>query len=860
VSLDDAGDTPILREYRAVKERHPDAIVLARLGDFFELFGEDAERAAPILGVALTGRAFGNAGRLPMCGVPVHALTGYLRRLLDAGQRAVLWDQVEEPNGRGLVRREVTRVLSAGMVLEDAFLDPARAVRCVAIAPLHGRVGLAALEASTGDLQLCELAGGLDTAALAEECERLAAAELLLPEGCEAPASLVPGAVRTALPPPLFDPARADERIREATGTASLRGLGVEDLPAACAAAGAALAYCERSRIAVAPGWLRVRPRALGVVMRLDPPTRRNLELLGPLGGSGPGLLQLVDRTRTAMGARLLRSRLQEPLLEVGAITARLDAVAALAGEPERRDRLGVALAGVRDLERLVGRCVQRLASPRDLAAVRAACEALPRVAAATPGGAGTLLAAAAAGCTVPDGLAARLAEVLVDDPPAHARDGGAVRPGADPELDSLLAAGEGARAYLAGLEDTERARTGIRSLRVGYNRVFGYYLEVPNAHRDSVPDDYVRKQTLVGAERYITPALKEQEAIVLGVRERAVARELEVLEGCTALVAGHSAALLAAAGCVAEIDVTRALAETADELGWSRPEVDGSTVLEIEAGRHPLVERSLPTGAFVANDCALDGDTTPIVILTGPNMAGKSTYLRQVALITLLAQVGSFVPARRARIGVCDRIFTRVGAHDDLSAGLSTFMVEMTETAAILNTASPRSLVILDEIGRGTSTYDGLSIAQAVVEHLGEAPQLRCRTLFATHYHELTALAARIPRVRNARVEVVEEGESVTFLHRIVEGGADRSYGIHVARLAGIPGGVVARARELLAELESARPLGPRTPPSAQLALPLPAAPHPVVEEIGRIDLDGITPLAALNKLAEWRQRVGAT
>jgi len=860
VSLDDAGDTPILREYRAVKERHPDAIVLARLGDFFELFGEDAERAAPILGVALTGRAFGNAGRLPMCGVPVHALTGYLRRLLDAGERAVLWDQVEEPNGRGLVRREVTRVLSAGMVLEDAFLDPARAVRCVALAPLPGRVGLAALEASTGDLQLCELAGGLDTSALAEECERLAAAELLLPEGCEAPATLVPRAVRSSLPGPLFDPVRAAERLREATGTASLRGLGVEELPAACAAAGAALAYCERSRIDVTAGWLRVRPRALGAVMRLDPPTRRNLELLGPLGGAGPGLLQLVDRTRTAMGARLLRGRLQEPLLDVAAIDARLDAVGALTSDRRRRDGLGAALSGVRDLERLVGRCVQRLASPRDLAGVRAACEALPRVAAAIAGGSGAVLAEAAAGCAAPDGLAERLAEVVVDDPPAHAREGGAVRPGADAELDSLLAAGEGARTYIAGLEEEERRRTGIRSLRVGYNRVFGYYLEVPNAHRELVPADYVRKQTLVGAERYITPALKEQETIVLGVRERAVAREVEVLEACTALVAGHAPALLAAAGCVAEIDVTRALAETADELGWARPDVDGSTDLEIEAGRHPLVERSLATGAFVANDCALDGGTTPIVILTGPNMAGKSTYLRQVALIALLAQVGSFVPARRARIGVCDRIFTRVGAHDDISAGMSTFMVEMTETAAILNTATPRSLVILDEIGRGTSTYDGLSIAQAVVEHLGEAPQLRCRTLFATHYHELTALAARLQRVRNARVEVVEEGESVTFLHRIVEGGADRSYGIHVARLAGIPGGVVARARELLAELESARPLGPRTPPSAQLALPLPAAPHPVVEELGRIDLDGLTPLAALNKLAEWRGRVGAT
>ncbi len=495
VTLDDAGETPILREYRAVKEQHPDAIVLARLGDFFELFGEDAERAAPVLGVALTGRAFGNAGRLPMCGVPVHALTGYLRRLLDAGMRAVLWDQVEEPSGRGLVRRDVTRVLSAGMVLEDAFLDPARAVRCVALAPLPGRVGLAALEASCGDLQLCELAGGLDSAALAEECERLATAELLLPEGAEVPATLAPRAVRTMLPRSLFDPVRAGERLREATGTASLRGLGVDGLHAACAAAGAALAYCERSRIATGGGWLRVRPRALGAVMRLDPPARRNLELLASLGGTGSGLLQLLDRTRTAMGARLLRSRLQEPLVDVGPIDNRLDAVAALVEEREARHRLGGALAAVRDLERLVARCVQRLASPRDLAAVRAACTALPRVGAATPGGGGRLLDEAAAGCAAPDGIAERLAAVLVDDPPAHARDGGSVRPGADAELDTLLAAGEGARTYIAGLEEEERRRTGIRSLRVGYNRVFGYYLEVPNAHRDSVPAGYVRSR-----------------------------------------------------------------------------------------------------------------------------------------------------------------------------------------------------------------------------------------------------------------------------------------------------------------------------------------------------------------------------
>jgi DNA mismatch repair protein MutS len=492
---------------------------------------------------------------------------------------------------------------------------------------------------------------------------------------------------------------------------------------------------------------------------------------------------------------------------------------------------------------------------------VRAACDALPEcvdaVATLVDADAGEL-AAAILDSRAPEGLAGHLHATLVDEPPATARDGGAVRKGADTELDSLVAAGSGARTFIATLEERERERTGIRSLKVGYNRVFGYYIEVPNAHGDSVPADYVRKQTLVGCERYITPQLKEQETVVLNARERSLAREAELLRECSQCVAGHADALLRAAGAAAVLDVAQSLACVADEESWVRPDVDDSVRLDVGDGRHPLVERSLRAGEFVPNDIALDAEAAQVVILTGPNMAGKSTYLRQTALIVLLAQVGSFVPASTARVGVCDRIFTRVGAQDDLAAGLSTFMVEMAETAAILNAATRRSLVILDEIGRGTSTYDGLSIAQAVVEHIHDAPHLRCRTLFATHYHELTALAERLPRARNARVEVVEEGDHVTFLHRIVPGGADRSYGIHVARLAGVPGSVLVRARQLLAELEAQRPLGPVPAVADQLALPLPApALHPVVDELGQLDLDGLSPLAALNKLAEWRQRI---
>jgi DNA mismatch repair protein MutS len=858
IDLDAPGATPVLQQYRAVKAEYPDAIVMARLGDFYEMFGTDAQEAAPILGVALTGRGFGAAGRVPMCGVPHHASTTYIRRLLEAGRRVALWDQVGEVVAGKLVRREVTRVLSPGTATDSEYLDESRVARCVALHSDGGRTGIAALDTAGGELLLTEVAGGWDAAALREECERLDVAEVLVADdGTELPPGLLPGTVRTVLPPAFFDASRARDRLRGVTGAHALDGLGVDGLDRAVCAAGAVLAYCERARLTLSAGFVHVRRRGEGATMRLDAQTRRNLELLTPLGGSGASLATLLDRTRTPMGARLLRARLLEPLTEPLLILARHDAVDALLDAPRMRDTLGEALAAVRDLERLVARCVQRTASPRDLGAIRQACAALPAVQdILSPVTAGELMAAAAR-CVAPDGLSAHLRDLLVDDPPATARDGGCIRPGADAELDDLVAAGADARAWIAALEGGERQRSGIGSLKVGYNRVFGYYIEVPNAHRDTVPPDYVRKQTLVGAERYITADLKERESTVLGGRERALAREHQLLAELTAEVAGHAATLLDAAQAVALIDVHRSLACVAADEGWVRPLVDASGVLDVDKGRHPLVERALGAGRFVPNDCRLDA-AERIVVLTGPNMAGKSTYLRQVALITLLAQVGSYVPATRARIGVCDRIFTRIGAQDDLSGGLSTFMVEMAEAAAILRQATSRSLVILDELGRGTSTYDGMSIAQAVVEHLHEAPHLNCRTLFATHYHEMTALAQRLPRVRNARVDVLEEGDGITFLHRIVPGGADRSYGIHVARLAGMPAGVLVRARQLLADLERERPVagsGADTPDQLSLGIVAPPQ-HPVVEELAQLDIEGLTPLAALNKLAELRER----
>ncbi len=858
LDLETAGDTPILREYRAVKADHPDAIVLARLGDFFEMFGDDAEVAAPILGVQLTGRGFGAAGRLPMCGVPHQAISQHIRKLLDAGQRVAIWDQVGEVVSGRLVRRAVTRVLSPGMVVEADLLEPSAVSRCVALFGSHGRVGIAAFDPNTQHLELFEVDGDLGSAVVADELARLDASELLVEDTTPIPPALAALAPLTPLAAAVFDTTRAEERMRRATGAVSLDGLGVAAVPAALRAAGAVLAYCERAHIVISQELLRIAIRTPEGAMRLDAHTRANLELFTRLGERGTSLLQLLDATRTPMGTRMLRARLQEPLTEVDPIERRLDSIQALLDARDGRRHLREALAGMRDLERLVARCVQGMATPRDLGAVRDTCAALDVTGTAARAiTAGAEISDAAEGCRAPDGLRERLDALLCDELPASASDGGTIRPGADSDLDNLRAAGSTARTYLAALETSERERTGIRSLRVGYNRVFGYFIEVPNAHRDRVPDDYARKQTLAGAERFITPDLKEHEAIVLHARERAVAREQELLAGAAADVAIHARALADAAAAAATLDVAQSLATVAEEQHWVRPAIDASSTLRIIGGRHPLVERTLGPGRFVPNDVHLDDDAR-IVVLTGPNMAGKSTYLRQAASIVLLAQIGSYVPATEATIGVCDRIFTRIGAHDDLSGGLSTFMVEMAETAAILRQATERSLVILDEIGRGTSTYDGVSIAQAVVEHLHDAPQLNCRTLFATHFHELTVLATHLPRVRNARVEVVEQGADITFLHRIVPGGADRSYGVHVAKLAGIPGGVLVRARQLLAAQERDRPLvGNGEHGSDQLTLSITdAAPNPVVTELASLDLDGMTPIAALNKLAELHER----
>ena len=764
-----------MRQYREAKEKHPGGILLFRLGDFYEIFFDDAKIAAPIMGVLLTSRPLGKTGRAPMCGVPHHAWQAYVGKLLRAGHKVVICDQVEAASKNKLVRRDVTRVLTPGTVVEDAYLEPSRPNYLVAAWSKGLEAGIAACEVSTGELLLCQLPKDR----LMNELERLAPAELL-------------------------------------------------------------------TQTRVLPGSFTVTTYSPDASMPLDAATVRNLEL--------PALVQLIDRTSTPVGARQLRSWLGAPLRDAESIELRLAAVDELVNDPGLRDRLHGVLKPVGDLERLLSRAASGHATPRELVGLRRSLEAIPAVVEAL-GSCSALVTRELAGrITAAPELANTLARALVEDPPATIREGGVVRPGFDADLDAISDGSRSARDWIGKLETAERRRSGIRSLKVGFNRVFGYYIEVSHANTASLPDDYVRKQTLTGGERYITPELKEKEAVVLSAQERIAARELEILRDLGLAVAAAGPPLRETAQATGTVDALLSFAVAASEHAWHRPEVNAGTQLSIKGGRHPLVETSLPAGVFVANDLELDPDRAQIVILTGPNMAGKSTYLRQAAMIVLLAQCGSFVPADRAVIGLADRVFTRVGAHDDISAGMSTFMVEMTETAYILNHATRSSLVIFDEVGRGTSTYDGVSIAQAVVEHLHDAPKLGCRTLFATHYHELTALAERLPRVRNQRVEVLEEGDTVRFLHRVVPGGADRSYGIHVAAVAGLPSGVIARARDVLGELERQRPL---EPPELQLGLPIEVAPDAVRQELEAIDPASLSPLEALQKLYQLRAKL---
>jgi len=863
----------MFRQWRKAKERVPDAVLLFRMGDFYEMFAEDAEIASEVLEIALTARE--SAGRkVPMCGVPYHSIERYIPRLLDAGLRVAICEQMSDPKKTPkLVDRDVIRVITRGTALEEFLLDgrSSNYLAAVGRASVVGPFGLAWVDISTGEFRAAEVPGGCG--ALVDEIKRLAPAEVVVPESLAAELALDgslpgPGAPTVSV---FEDPVRFETAAQELCchfGVSSLLGFGIEDRHAAVEAAAVALRYLSKTRLDLAGNVRGISLRQPEDVLVLDASTQRNLELVRPLRGDGTHgtLLEVLDRTRTLPGGRLMRKWILEPLRDPTAINARLDAVEHLVSHSLLRRDLADALTDVRDLERLTSRATTGTASPRDLAAVRSTLEALPALISILDGDVPSLLAVVRDTLDPIADLRDLLASGLVDGPPLSARDGGVIRDGYDAELDELRGLASGGREWIAELETAEREATGIQSLKVGYNSVFGYYLEVTHANVERVPERYIRKQTLRNAERYVTPELKAMEERIVSAQERMAELEYELFLALRRGVASQAERLLATAGAAATLDVLTALAEVAAANDYGRPSVDDGDAITITAGRHPIVERLAAPGGFVPNDTELTCDGTQIAIVTGPNMAGKSTYLRQSALIVLMAQMGSFVPAREAGIGAVDRIFTRVGAHDDLASGQSTFMVEMTETANILHNATRRSLVILDEIGRGTSTFDGLSIAWSVVEHLHNA--IGAKTLFATHYHQLNALADDLARVRNYRVLVREEGESMVFIRRIAPGGTDRSYGIQVGRLAGLPQAVVERAKQVLWSLEGQDvragapaervPLPSPQAAPGQLSLFGEAAADPRVEYVERLkalDVDNMTPVQALTLLHDLRR-----
>jgi DNA mismatch repair protein MutS len=860
--------TPMLRQYQAIKRDHAEVILLFRLGDFYEMFGEDAKVASKVLDLTLTSREIGKGRRLPMCGVPHHAVDRYLARLIAAGHKAAICDQMEDPGkAKGLVKREVTRILSAGTLVEEHLLDERRANYLASVAVQDGRIGLAAVESSTGEFTTTELT----REQLGDELSRIGPAEVVVSPEAAQDAGLMEAVAKSCncetstLDGDAFLLETPREVLTKHFSTNSLRGFGCEEMPAAIAAAAGAIRYLQQMQKSAVEQVRALRTYSPSQFMVLDAATRRNLELTASLrdGSRANTLLWVLDDTRTPMGARLLRQWLLAPLLEVAAINARLDGVEGFRGDELLRAQVRDLLTQVRDMERIVARAAAGTAHARDLLGLRDSLRALPEVAEALSRAKTDALNALGAQIdTLPD-LLDLLERSIADDPPLGLREGGLIRPGYSADLDELRRAGTEGKEWIASLQEKERRRTGIKSLKVGFNQVFGYYLEVSKSNLGAVPADYIRKQTMTNGERFITPDLKEWEAKVLGAQEKICDLEYELFAGVRAEVAQRAARVQQSAQALAQADVLASFAEVAARNHFVRPEVHEGDSIEIEGGRHPVVELTLTDERFVPNGARLDCTENQLLIITGPNMAGKSTYLRQVALVALMAQVGSFVPADSAKIGLVDRIFTRVGASDDLATGQSTFRVEMNEAANILHNATRRSLIILDEIGRGTSTFDGLSIAWAVAEYIHNSPRMGAKTLYATHYHHLNELADTLPRVKNYRIAVKEEGDRVVFLRKIVPGGTDRSYGIQVARLAGLPHEVIERAKEVLWTLEQSNSVGQigpkrgeslRVPPPApvvQLTLFEPVA-NPLVDELAALDVDGMTPLQALMKLSE--------
>lgn len=860
----------MMRQYDEAKRACPGALLLFRMGDFYEMFHDDAKTAAKVLGLSLTSRDKGE-NATPMAGFPYHQLDGYLAKLLSQGYKAAVCEQVEDPKkAKGLVRREVTRIVTPGTVTDEALLDPREPNYLAAVAP-GDPAGVAWVDLSTGRF----VAAGFTPALLHDQLARIAPAECLLAEEADKlPDHLSQNTLITRRPDWAFAANSTEECLAKHFRMNSLDGFGFTDSAEdrqAIRAAGAILDYLSETQKASLDHIDRLVPYRSSGTLEIDEASRRSLEISKTIrdGRREGSLLSVIDRCVTAMGSRLLADWIANPLTERDKIECRLDAVAELKEQDAAASRLSAALRKMYDLERLLARVTTGRAGPRDLSFLGRTLRGLPAIKDSLAGCEGGLLQTLDAAVDPCGELCLRLESGLADECPLSSRDGGFIRAGYDERLDSLRDLARGGKQWIAEYQAKETQRTGIPNLKVGFNKVFGYYLEITNAQRDRIPDDYIRKQTLKNAERFITPELKEYEEKVLSADEKGKELEYDLFVALRDAVAAERKRIQATAAALAHLDVLVGLADLARCRGYCRPEITEERALSIIDGRHPVLDITEPEGTFVPNDAHIGGERGTIALITGPNMAGKSTYIRQVALIALMAQMGGFVPAKEAKIGISDRIFARVGASDELSRGLSTFMVEMTETARILNTATDRSLVILDEIGRGTSTYDGISLAWAVVEHINSA--LKCRTFFATHYHELTDLQQSLEGVFNLNVAVREWKDEVVFLHKIVEGAADKSYGIHVARLAGVPKKVVERAKDILAQLEAEHHDLDGKAKIARIAPPEPeaghpqyfqlslfgAGDHPLLDAIREADVNSMTPMEALAKIQSWREEL---
>jgi DNA mismatch repair protein MutS len=853
----DRAMTPVRSQYLKIKRSYPQAIVFFRLGDFYETFDEDARLVSRELEITLTSREMGKGQRYPMAGIPHHALDNYLAKLINKGYKVAICEQMSEPKpGRGIVEREVVRVVTPGTVTEPNLLETRANNYLASIVAEGDKVGIAYIDITTSEFATTQLPAG--QAQL--ELERLRPSEVLTHRDSHLPQAWLQAPV-TPLDDRWFELDTAKQTLLDIFGVSTLEGYGCTQLPLAIRAAGSILHYLEQTQKGALGQINNLSTYSTESFMVLDAQTRRNLELFqsSRLGLTAGSLLSVIDLTKTPMGGRLLKRWLGQPLLDVKKLERRQQAVSCFQA-PYRAEVINL-LGKLGDVERLINRVRAGIATPKELVSLRRSLEQLPQLKAIVS--ADTALEWLSSELKPCEDVVTLIASAIVDDPPPAVGEGNVIKSGFASELDELHSASSNARKYLADLERTERDRTGIKSLKVGYNRVFGYYIEVTSPHLDKVPQDYIRKQTLAGAERYFTPQLKEYESLILNAETRIAELEGSIFRQCCRQVGDCGERILGIAAALAEIDVLSAFAEVAVRHGYVCPRLTADDSITIVNGRHPVVERALVDERFVPNDTYLSNQDAQLIILTGPNMSGKSTYLRQVALIVLLAQIGSFVPADSATIGLVDRIFTRVGLQDDLVTGQSTFMIEMVETANILNNATSKSLIILDEIGRGTSTYDGLSIAQAVAEYIHNHPRLGAKTLFATHYHELVELANFLPRVKNYNIAVSEEGGKVVFLRKIVPGGADKSYGIHVAQLAGLPKAVVHRAEEVLSELEKngdvkvvpeVKPRSRQKAPREQL--PLFGQKSPVMDEILKLDISSMTPLEAITKLYELQRK----